>query len=327
MQQLIGLDDITAAASRIGGHVLHTPTVQSPGLRSHLGVPVQLKLELLQYTGSFKPRGAFNKMLGLSDRERSVGVVAVSGGNHGMAVAEVAGLLGITAVVVMPDYAPPASIARARAAGANVRLTPGMPEAFLLLDELVAAGLTPVHPFDDPAVLAGQGTVGLEFVQDATDLTDVLVSVGGGGLIAGVATAFRSLAPEVRIWGVETEGATAMFEALIAAKPVSTAPTSIVSTLSAPHVSALTLQHTVELVEEVIVVSDADAVRGSLTLAEEAKVWAEPAAGCLVPAAQRVIRRVGPDVRLGLIVCGGNVTIDAMNDWIARFGIDSRMTP
>ena len=186
----------------------------------------------------------------------------------------------------MPDYAPPASIARARAAGANVRLTPGMPEAFLLLDELVAAGLTPVHPFDDPAVVAGQGTVGPEFVQDPTDLTDVLVSVGGGGLIAGVATAFRWLAPEVRIWGAETEGATAMFEALTAAKPVSTAPTSIVSTLSAPHVSALTLEHTVELVEEVIVVSDADAVRGSLTLAEEAKVWAEPAAGCLIPAAQ-----------------------------------------
>lgn len=105
VQQLIGLDDITAAASRIGGHVLRTPTIQSPGLRSHLGVPVQLKLELLQYTGSFKPRGAFNKMLSLSDQERSVGVVAVSGGNHGMAVAEVAGLLGITAVVVMPDYA------------------------------------------------------------------------------------------------------------------------------------------------------------------------------------------------------------------------------
>ena len=327
MQLLIGLDDITAAASRIGGHVLRTPTIQSPGLRSHLGVPVELKLELLQYTGSFKPRGAFNKILGLSDQERSVGVVAVSGGNHGVAVAEVAGLLGITAVVVMPDYPPPAAIARARVAGANVRLTPGMPEAFLLLDDLVAAGLTPVHPFDDPAVVAGQGTVGLEFVQDAPDLTDVLVSIGGGGLIAGVATAFRSLTPKVRIWGVETEGATAMSEALTAAQPVSTAPTSIVTTLSAPHVSDLTLQHTVELVEEVIVVSDADAVRGSLMLAERAKVWAEPAAGCLIPAAQRVIRRVGPDVRLGLIVCGGNVTIDAMNDWIARFGINSRVPP
>ena len=145
-------------------------------------------------------------MLSLSDQERSVGVVAVSGGNHGMAVAEVAGLLGITAVVVMPDYAPPASFDRARVAGANVRLTPGMPEAFLLLHELVAAGLTPVHPFDDPAVVAGQGTVGLEFVQDATDLTDVLVSIGGGGLIAGVATAFRSLAPEVRIWGWKPKG-------------------------------------------------------------------------------------------------------------------------
>jgi len=320
VQQLIRLDDIIDAASRIGGHVLRTPTIQSPGLRDHLGVPVEVKLELLQYTGSFKPRGAFNKILGLSEQERAVGVVAVSGGNHGVAVAEVAGLLGITAVVVMPDFAPPSSIARTRAAGATVRLTPGMPEAFALLDDLVAAGLTLVHPFDDPVVVAGQGTVGLEFAQDATDLTDVLVSIGGGGLIAGVATAFRSLAPRVRIWGVETEGATAMSQALMAGEPVPTVPTSIVSTLSAPRVSALTLQHTVDLVDEVIVVSDADAVRGSLTLAERAKVWAEPAAGCLIPAAQRVIGRVGPDVRLGLIICGGNVTIDAMNDWIVRFG-------
>ena len=117
-----------------------------------------------------------------------------------------------------------------------------------------------------------------------------------------------------------------MFEASTPAKPVPTAPTSIVSTLSAPHVSALTLQHTVELVEEVIVVSDADAVRGSLTLAEGPR-RGRAGRGSPVPAAQRVIRRVGPDVRLGLIVCGGNVTIEAMNDWIARFGIDSRLTP
>ena len=184
---LIGIDDITAAADRISGHVLRTPTVPSPGLTAHFGVPVTCKLELLQRSVSFKPRGAFLKLLGLSPAERAAGVVAVSGGNHGLALADVAGSLGVAATVVMPESAPRRSIETARTSGADVRLTPDMASAFALLDELVAAGLTLVHPFDDRAVLAAQGTVGLELATDAPDVTDVLVSVGGGALIAGVA--------------------------------------------------------------------------------------------------------------------------------------------
>jgi threonine dehydratase len=316
---LISLDDIAAAADRIAGHVLRTPTVASPGLSAHLGVPVTCKLELLQRTGSFKPRGAFAKLLGLSPVERAAGVVAVSGGNHGVALADAAGALGVAATVVMPEAAPQRSIVAARANGADVRLTPDMSSAFALLDELVATGRTLVHPFDDPAVIAGQGTVGLEFATDASDVTDVLVSIGGGGLIAGVATAVRALRPDVRVWGVETEGADAMSQALAAGAPVSLTPTSIVTTLSAPHVSPLTLAHATELIEDVIVVPDADAVRGSLTLAEEAKVWAEPAAGCLIPAAHQVLERVGPDARPGLVVCGGNVTATDVAGWVQRF--------
>lgn len=318
MTDLISLDDITAAAQRIAGHVLRTPTIPSPGLAAHLGVPVTLKLELLQRTGSFKARGAFHKLLGLTGAEREAGVVAVSGGNHATALADAAGSLGVAATVVMPRAAPERSIAAARASGADVRLTPDMTGAFALMDSLVAAGRTLVHPFDDATVIAGQGTVGAEFAADAPEVTDVLVSIGGGGLIAGVATAFRAVAPGVRVWGVETEGADAMARALAAGAPVPITPTSVVTTLSAPHVSQLTLDHVRKLVEDVLVVPDADAVRGTLTLAETAKVWAEPAAGCLLPAAVQVLEKVGPDAHLGLVICGGNVTTADVANWTHR---------
>jgi threonine dehydratase len=317
---LISLDHVTAAAERIATHVLRTPTLPSPGLTDHLGVPVTCKLELLQRTGSFKPRGAVHKLLGLSAAERAAGVVAVSGGNHGIALADTAAALGVAATVVMPESAPQRSIAAARARGADVRLTPDMPAAFALLDELVAGGRTLVHPFDDPDVIAAQGTVGLELATDAPEVTDVLVSIGGGALISGVATALRALLPGVRVWGVETEGADTMSRAIAAGAPVAMAPTSIAATLAPPYVSELTLAHVTALVEDVIVVSDADAVRGCLTLAEEAKVWTEPAAGCLVPAAHQVLDRVGPHARLGLVICGGNVTATDVDGWVQRFG-------
>jgi threonine dehydratase len=182
-------------------------------------------------------------------------------------------------------------------------------------------GLTLVHPFDDPVVVAGQGTVGLEFAEDAGELTDVLVSIGGGGLVAGVAAALRARRPDVRIWGVETEGAEAMSQALAAGGPLSVPLSSIVTTLSAPAVSQLTYEHVSALVTEVFVVSDREAVEGSLALAEHGKVWTEPAAGCLLPAARRVVERVGDGARIGLVVCGGNATAADMTGWADRFGL------
>src|ERR687889_1534506 len=308
MANLLSVDDIRAAARTITGHVERTPTVASPGMRALLGVPVALKLELLQRSGSFKPRGVAAKLLGLSPAERDAGVVAVSGGNHGIAVAEVAGGMGIRATVVMARSAPPRSIERIRAAGADLRLTADMGSAFVSLQELVDEGMTLVHPFDDPVVVAGQGTVGLELADDAPHLTDVLVSIGGGALIAGAAVALKASSPDVRVWGVETEGADAMARALAAGEPVAIAPSSIASTLSAPHVARLTLEHVQQLVEEVFVVPDAEAARGMVAFAEEAKLWVEPATGCLVPAVPQVIERARDDVSLGFVVCGGNVT-------------------
>ncbi|MDX2828786.1 threonine/serine dehydratase [Streptomyces ipomoeae] len=318
---MIGISDIREAADRIAGHVVRTPTVQSPGLSAFLTAPVTAKLELLQRTGSFKARGATAKLLTLTEAERAAGVVAVSGGNHGIALAHMAAALHIKATVVMARSAPKRAVDLVEASGASLRLTDGMAEAFALTERLRSEGLTLVHPFDDELVIAGQGTVGLEFIEDAGELTDVLVSIGGGGLIAGVAAAFKALRPDVRVWGVETEGATAMSEALEAGGPLAVDLSSIVSTLSAPAVSQLTYDHVSALVEDVLVVSDAEAVRGVLDLAEHAKVWAEPAAGCLLPAARQVVERVGDGVRLGLVVCGGNATPDDVMGWARRFGL------
>jgi threonine dehydratase len=312
VSELLGLEEITAAGEWIAEHVLRTPTVRSPGLSALLGAPVTVKLELLQRTGSFKVRGAFHKLLTITPEQRAAGVAAVSGGNHARAVAEAAGALGVAATVVMPAAAPAAAAEACRAAGARVHITPDMPSAFALQDDLVARGATLLHPFDDPVVIAAQGTVGLELADDAPELTDVLISVGGGGLISGVATALRARLPGVRVWGVETAGADAMSRALAAGAPVSITPTSIVTSLSAPHVSALTFAHVSKLVEDVLLVSDEDALRGVRALAEQAKVWAEPAAGCLLPAAERLLPRLAPGARLGLVLCGGNFTLDAL---------------
>lgn len=325
MGELIGISDIRAAAERIADHVVRTPTVRSPGLSAFLGVPVTAKLELLQRTGSFKARGATAKLLSLTEAERAAGVVAVSGGNHGIALAHMAAALHIKATVVMSRTAPKRSTDLVEASGASLRLTDGMAEAFALTERLRDEGLTLVHPFDDEVVIAGQGTVGLEFAEDAQrdagEVTDVLVSIGGGGLTSGVAAAFKALRPEVRVWGVETEGATCMSAALAAGGPVTVDLSSIVTTLSAPSASRLTYDHVSALVEDVLVVPDAEAVRGVLDLAEHAKVWAEPAAGCLLPAARQVVERVGEGARIGLVLCGGNTTPADIAEWTRRFGV------
>lgn len=324
---LIGISEIQDAARTIAGHVVRTPTVPSPGLSALLGVPVTTKLELLQRTGSFKARGATAKLLALTEAERAAGVVAVSGGNHGIALAHMAAALHIKATVVMSRTAPQRAIDLVEAAGASLRLTDGMAEAFALTERLRSEGLTLVHPFDDPLVIAGQGTVGLEFAEDVEEtersgaLTDVLVSIGGGGLVAGVAAAFAALRPGVRVWGVETVGATAMTGAVAAGGPVTVPLSSIVTTLSAPSASQLTYDHVAALVEDVLVVSDAEAVQGVLDFAEHAKVWTEPAAGCLLPAARQVLERVGDGARLGLVVCGGNATTADITGWAGQFGL------
>ncbi|MBA3530284.1 MAG: threonine/serine dehydratase, partial [Propionibacteriaceae bacterium] len=282
----VTLQSIREAAELIRPYVVRTPTLPIGRLSESIGLPVVGKFELLQHTGAFKARGAFHRMLRLTDADRAAGVVAVSGGNHGLAVAYAARELGITATVIMPSTTARTSVHRVRADGADVVLTDTIGEAFAQALDQVTAGKVMIHPFDDPAVIAGQGTIALELYADAPDTTDVIASIGGGGMITGVATALKALNPDIRIWGVETEGADAMTQALRAGEPVTLdAIRSIATTLGAPAVSTRTLAGVQSLVDEVVVVSDDEAIRSIEVLSEVAKIITEPAAACTWAAA------------------------------------------
>lgn len=316
----VTLDSIREAAELIGPYVVRTPTLPMQRLSELLGFPVVGKFELLQHTGAFKARGAFHRMLRLTEAERVAGVVAVSGGNHGLAVAYAARELRVDATVIMPSTTPITSIKRARADHANVVVTDTISEAFADALHEVAAGKTMIHPFDDPAVIAGQGTLALELYEDAPQITDVIASVGGGGMIVGVATALKALNPDIRIWGVETEGADVMTRSLQAGEPVTLgAIDSIATTLGAPSSSALTLAGVQALVEEVLVVSDAEAVRGIEVLSEVAKILTEPAAAVTWAAALRLEDRLPAGAQPALILCGGNVSLDDIARWREQF--------
>ncbi len=308
---MINLDDIRNARARIHGRVARTPLVSSATLSRRLGAKVFLKLELFQKTGSFKVRGAFNKVLSIPEKQRGRGLVAVSGGNHAQAVAYVGSQLGLPAVILMPQATPRNYIEATRGYGAEVVLVPSAATAFEKIAGYESEGWTSIHPFNDPLVMAGQGTVGLEIVEDEPELTDVVVSIGGGGFIGGVATAVKSLKPGARVWGVETEGADAMSKALAQGQPVQlSAITSIARTLGAPSVSAGTLELARKHLESVTVVPDSEAVSALRFLLERAKVLTEPAASCTLAAADRLRDRFRPDSRVVLVLCGGNTGVE-----------------
>jgi threonine dehydratase len=316
----VSLASISEAAELIRPYVVRTPTLPMRRLSDFLGVPVVGKFELLQHTGAFKARGAFNRMLHLSDAERSAGVVAVSGGNHGLAVAYAARELGVAATVVMPSTTASASVSRARADDAHVVVTDTISEAFAQALHEVSTGKVMIHPFDDPAVISGQGTLALELHADAPEVTDVIASIGGGGMIAGVAIALKALNPAIRIWGVETYGADVMTRSLAAGEPVTLdAIDSIATTLGAPTVAAQTLAAVRDLVEEVVLVSDAESVRSIEVLAEVAKIITEPAAACTWAAALHIRDRLPSDARVALVLCGGNASFDDIAGWRAQF--------
>ena len=304
------LDQIRQAQLRLRGRVHRTPLVASAALSERLGVPVWLKLELLQKTGSFKPRGAFNKLLSLTPDELARGVVAVSGGNHAQAVAYAARELGVQSTIVMPETTPRNYLDATRGYGAEILLTPNIRAAFDEAERLRGEGRSLVHPFDDPVLAAGQGTIGLEILEDLPTVTHTYVSIGGGGLIAGIASAMRAVKPDVEIVGVETHGADAMSQALAAGRPVELpAITSIARTLGAPAVSDFTLAAVRELVREVTVVDDSAAVEALVFLLERTKFLTEPAAACCLAAAERHRDRFRPTDQVVLLLCGGNVSV------------------
>jgi threonine dehydratase len=304
------LTDIRLAQERIAPYIKRTPLERSETLSRRLNTNVYVKYELFQKTGSFKARGAFNKILSLHEDVRSKGVVAVSGGNHAQAVAHASSVMGIKSVIIMPESTPRNYVDATRGYGAKVDLQPTIAEAFAVVKKYEVGGMTFIHPFDDPVVMAGQGTVGLEIVEDLPAATDVVVSIGGGGLASGVAAAIKQTNQNIKVWGVETEGADAMHQALEAGRVVQMAAlTSIAKTLSAPAVSESTLKYAQEYLESVTVVPDAEAVEALVFLAERLKVLTEPAASCTLAAAERLRENFTPDSNLVLILCGGNQSI------------------
>ena len=210
----------------------------------------------------------------------------------------------------MPENTPRNYLDATRGYGATVDLQPNIAAAFDKANHYEKEGLIFIHPFDDPLVIAGQGTVGLEIIEDLPDVTDIIASIGGGGMAAGVAIAAKSMKPSVKAWGVETVGADAMSQAISAGKPVTLAAiTSIAKTLGAPYVTQLTLDLVKEYLESVTVVPDQEAVKALVFIAERLKVLTEPAASCTLAAAERLRDNFSPTSNVVLVFCGGNQSI------------------
>lgn len=304
------ITSIKQAQQRIKPYVKRTSLEHSKTLSKYLRTNVFVKFELFQKTGSFKVRGAFNKLLSLPAEERKRGVVAISGGNHAQAVAYASNVLGVDAVVLMPQSTPQNYLEATRNYGATIDLQPTIQDAFKKIKNYESQGRIFIHPFDDPLVMSGQGTVGLEIMEDLPQTTDIIMSIGGGGFHGGVSTAVKAIKPGVRIFGVETIGADAMSQALKAGQPVElSAITSIAKTLGAPSVSPQTLALAQEHLEEVIVVSDDEAVHALKFILERLKVLTEPAASCTLAAASQLKDRFPKDSNLVLIFCGGNLSV------------------
>lgn len=317
---LLSIESLLEARIRLRDRVIHTPLQPSAAVTADLGVPTFLKLECLQKTGSFKIRGAFNKLLSLTSSHRQRGVVGVSGGNHAQGLAYAARELGIHATICMPASTPRNYLDATRAYGADVVLCKDITSAFAEGRRLRDSGKVEVHPFDDPLVAAGQGTVGLEILEDLPDLTRIYVSIGGGGLISGIATALRRRRPDIRVFGVETHGADAMARSLEAGGLIDMpAITSIARTLGAPRVSEFTLKHVQELVEDVIVVDDREAFDALTFILERTKILTEPAAACCLAAARRHVGTFESNEKVVILMCGGNASMSDLAAWQARF--------
>jgi len=296
--------DIAAAAARIAGHVRHTPVLHLAAADLGLGFPVTLKLELLQHTGSFKPRGAFNRLL--SAALPTAGVIAASGGNHGAAVAYAARALGVSAEIFVPELTPHAKVARIASYGARV-VQGGETYAEALAASRARqaqTGALEVHAYDHPAVLAGQGTVGREFERDAAKLTHVLVATGGGGLIGGIAAWYAGSAAVV---SVEPEACPALHDALRAGRSV-TAPVGglAADSLGARQVGELMFPIAARYVAAAVLVSDAAIAAAQRLLWDHLRLIAEPG-GATALAALLSGAFVPPDgARIGVLVCGAN---------------------
>ena len=306
---MIELDLLRAAADRIGPHLHRTPLLSARTLGDRVGVELALKAESFQKTGSFKPRGALHIVLSLAAKQRERGLITVSAGNHAQAVAWAARIVAAPCTVVMPSGAPRSKIDAVKGYGARVVLHDDRATLFdRLREEEARTGACFVHPFDDPVGIAGAGTLGLEILADRPDTEAVIVPIGGGGLIAGVASAVKRLAPACRVVGVELEAGPGMKPALAAGKPVPVArPKTLADRLTPPFVGALPLEIVRRCVDEIVTVTEAEIVAGMRALMLYAKLYVEGAGAAATAAllARKPTLRGG--ARVVAIVSGGNV--------------------
>jgi threonine dehydratase len=309
MTELVTYDDVVRARETIGDRLVRTPTFTSATLGERTGGRVFLKAELFQRTGSFKPRGVLTRLAELSDEEKARGVISISAGNHAQALAYASALEGIDALLVMWETASPLKLAATRAYGATVDTeAPDIPAAFERLEQLQAeTGRVLVHPYDDPLVMAGQGTVALEFLDDVPDVDVVLVPVGGGGLVSGIATAVKGRRPGARVIGVEPELSRALHESLKAGKPVTVEPRSAADGLNGPHAGAGCVRVCTALGVESVLVSEEELREAFRFLYGRAKLACElaGAAGTAALLSRKVVLEPGQTAIV--VVSGGNV--------------------
>jgi threonine dehydratase len=311
-RMLLELDDIVRAHARLKGRVTTTPTFWSSSLEEELGLRVHLKAELFQKTGSFKTRGVFNKLLSMDPADLSRGLVSLSAGNHAAALAYGASAVGAKATVVMPATALQSKVEATQRYGGVVVQTEGN-----VLDVCLALqrerNLTLVHPFDDLAVMAGQGTVGLELLEQAPIIQTVVVPVGGGGLISGVAAAVKLQRPSVRVVGVEPEGADAMTRSLEQGAPVHLERVdTIADGLAPPFAGEHTFRHVQRFVDEMVRVTDREILDALRVVIQRCKLAAEPSGVASLAALLSGRVAPTPGSTVACVISGGNVALDLL---------------
>jgi threonine dehydratase len=313
--QPFAIAEIRAARERLNDFIVETPVWRwrSRDITERVSPETQifLKLELFQHTGTFKPRGALTVMLDLDQAALSRGVTAVSAGNHAIAVAYAASLLGTTAKVVMPKTANPARVASCRAFGAEIELVEDTHRAFERVREIEAEeGRTFVHPFEGPLTALGTATVGFEFCHQVSDLDAMIVPIGGGGLCAGIATAVKLIQPRCQVFGVEPEGADTMYRSFASGKPETLDKVrTIADSLGAPYALPYSFELCRQYTDEVVLVSD-EAMRQAMALLfHSMKLAVEPAGAAATAALCGPLREQLKGKRVGLIICGANIDI------------------
>lgn len=311
---MITKDDVVSARERIHPHVHETPLLKSTRLGDRAGgAHLMLKCESFQRTGSFKARGALNAMMQLSHAEKGRGVVTVSAGNHAQALAWAAAMVGAECIACMPEGASATKIAATEGYGGKVELVPGEKQrAFDRAEEIASQGRVMVHPFEDERVAAGQGTVALELLEQCTQVEAVVVPIGGGGLIAGMAIAIKAVRPDVRVIGVEPEGAPTMRASLDAGTPQKISPMTVADGLAAPVVGAMTLEAVRRFVDDVVLVTDDEILAALRELATYSKLVVEPAGAAAVAALLTGKIPVVRGSHVAAVISGGNVDLERL---------------